>query len=289
MNVTYRDLVTGSIKLVSVPELYVRINEAVESPASTTAKIGQIISQDPALTAHLLRIANSPLYGFTSKIDTISRAVMVIGTRGLRDLALAASAVDVFSRIPGTTISMASFWRHSIFTGVIARLLAGRCNVLHSERLFVTGLLHDIGQLIIFYKLPEMARDVLNRSRGAGQVQHEVEREILGFDHAMVGGEILRTWNLPESISQAVTFHHEPSGADDYALEAAIVHLASSLASIGEGMTLGGGTYTPSMYDAVAWEQTRLSPDIADTILCEARPHFIAALSLFLPKTAAGS
>ena len=286
MSVTYRDLVTGSIKLVSVPELYVRLNEAVENPASTTAKIGQIISQDPALTAHLLKIANSPLYGFTSKIDTISRAVMVIGTRGLRDLALATSAVDIFSKIPGTMISMASFWRHSIFTGVIARILAGRCNVLHSERLFVTGLLHDIGQLIIFYKLPEMARDALYRSRSTGQLLHEAEREVMGFDHAMVGGEILRLWNLPVSLAEAVTYHHEPDGTDEYALEAAIIHLASSLASIGEGMTLSGGTYEPTVYDAISWERINQSPDITDTVLCEARPHFIAALSLFLPKTA---
>jgi HD-like signal output (HDOD) protein len=287
MSVTYRDLVTGSIKLVSVPELYVRLNEAVENPTTTTAKIGQIISQDPALTAHLLKIANSPLYGFTSKIDTISRAVMVIGTRGLRDLALAASAVDVFSKIPGTMISMASFWRHCIFTGVIARILAAKCSVLHCERLFVTGLLHDIGQLIIFYKLPEMAREALYRSRSTGQAQHEAERDVMGFDHALVGGAVLHLWNLPDGISEAVTYHHEPSGAKDYALEAAIVHLATSLASIGEGMSLTGKNPEPTMSDAVAWERTGLSAEITDAVLCEARPHFIAALSLFLPKTAA--
>lgn len=282
MSVTYRDLVTGSIKLVSIPELYVRLNDAVEAGEASTTEIGRIISQDPGLTAHLLRIANSPLYGFSAKIDTISRAVMVIGTRGLRDLVLAASAVDVFSKIPSNLISMASFWRHSIYTGVIARVMAEKCRVLHSERLFVIGLLHDIGQLILFYKIPELAREALYRSRSTGQPRYLAEREVLGFDHAQVGGELLRHWSMPESLCSAVAYHHEP--APTHGLETAIVHLADSLASTVEGNNLGD--HVPPCCDPVAWDMIDLAADTTDSILNDARPQFIAALSLFLPKTA---
>ena len=284
MGVTYRDLVTGSIKLVSVPELYVRIQEAVDSPTTSAATIGNIIGQDPALTAQLLKIANSPLYGFSNKIDTISRAIMVIGTRGLSDLVLAASAVDVFAKIPSHLINMASFWRHSIYTAVVARMIAARCNILHAERLFVSGLLHDIGELIIFYKLPEMGREALLRCRSLGQPLSQAEHEVMGFDHALVGGEILRKWNLPESIVEAVLYHHAPGEAGDYALEASVVHLATGLAAMGDGkdgIDQHGNVLLPG-----AWERTGLSEDITESLLSEARPHFISALSLFLPQAA---
>lgn len=287
MGVTYRDLVTGSIKLVSVPELYVRINEAVENPGASAAEIGKIISQDPALTAHLLRIANSPLYGYSTKIDTISRAIMVIGTRGLRDLVLAASAVDVFAKIPSEVLSIASFWRHSIYSAVIARILANKCNVLHSERLFVAGLLHDIGRLLIFYKLPEMAREALYQARSLNQMPCQAERDVMGFDHAEVGGEILRTWHLPESIAEAITHHHNPDGTIGYRLEAAIIHLANSLAHTVESGDPGDPLQ--SACHPVVWEVLNLSRENAGAVLGEARPHFIAALSLFLPKVAAAS
>lgn len=287
MGVTYRDLVTGSLKLVSVPELYVRIQEALESPTASAAKIGDIIGQDPALTAHLLRVANSPLYGFSNRIDTISRAIMVIGTRGLSDLVLAASAVDVFAKIPSHLINMASFWRHSVYTAVVARILAGKCNILHAERLFVSGLLHDIGELIIFYKLPEMGREALLRSRTLGQGLAQAEQDVMGFDHAAVGGEILRLWNLPDSIVEAVRCHHAPGTADEHGLEAAILHLATGLAAMGDGQDP-----TEQHGDALlpeAWTRTGLSEELTESILSEARPQFISALSLFLPKTASAA
>lgn len=281
MGLTYRDLVTGSINLVSVPELYVQINDLVENPTSSTTDIGNVISQDPALTARLLKIANSPFYGFSSKIDTISRAVMVIGTRGLRDLVLAASAVDVFSKIPSDAISMASFWRHSIYCGVIARALADKCHVLHSERLFVTGLLHDIGQLVIFHKLPEMAREALYSSQSKAQPMYQAEREVMGFDHAQVGGEILKTWQLPDSITEAIICHHQPGTADNYHLEASLIHIATYLACVVEGSS---AEERPSSIDPVAWQNCNLSEDIIDPLLQETRPQLIAALSMFLPK-----
>lgn len=284
MAVTYHDVVTGSIKLVSVPELYVRIHEAVESPNASTVEIGKIISQDPALTAHLLRIANSPLYGFSNRIDTISRAIMVIGTRGLSALVLAASAVDVFAKIPSDMINMASFWRHSIYSAVIARILANRCNILHSERLFVSGMLHDVGQLITFHKLPEMAREALFRCRDLGQTRYQAERDVMGFDHAQVGGEVLRSWRLPGSIVDAVAYHHEPTGAPDHGLEASITHVATCLASTVEASD--PGEHEISACEAAAWDRIGLRDAMAEAILNEARPHFIAALSLFLPKAA---
>ncbi len=167
---------------------------------------------------------------------------------------------------------------------MIARILATRCNILHSERLFVSGLLHDIGELIIFYKLPEMGRDALCRCRSLGEPLPEAEQEVMGFDHAQVGGETLRLWNLPESIVEAVRCHHAPAAAGEYSLEAAVLHLATGLAMMGDEITAAeqpGYALLPE-----AWARTGLSEDSAEAILGEARPHFISALSLFLPKTA---
>ncbi len=224
------DLIKGSVKLVALPEIFIKLNEMVEDPTASASDVGRLISQDPALTARLLRIANSPLYGFPSRIDSISRAITIIGLRGIRDLVLATTTVDMFSRLRFDFLDLRSFWAHSLYCAVGARLLAARCNALHLEPFFIGGLLHDIGQLIMLHKLPEMSREAHLRARDGGLPLAQMEREVIGFDHAQVGGELLRFWRLPQNIVSAVAFHHDPAAADSAPLSAAVVHIANHLA-----------------------------------------------------------
>ena len=121
----------------------------LEDPNTTANDLGRVIGRDTGLTARLLKIVNSAFYGFQSRIETVSRAVTIIGMRELRGLVLAASAIEAFSKVPNKVLNMANFWRHSVYCGVVAQLLAERSNVLHAERLFVAGLLHDIGLVAI--------------------------------------------------------------------------------------------------------------------------------------------
>lgn len=229
MSIRPEDLVKGAVRLAALPEVFLKVSRLVEEPRASGIMIARVIGEDPALTARLLRIANSPLYGFTARIDTISRAIAVIGIRGLRDLVLAYAAIDVLTRFKDGLIDMQSFRHRSLLCALTARLLAVSCRVIEPESLFASGLLHDIGQLIIAHKLPEMARETHLRARDSGMHLHHLERAVIGFDHAEVGGELLRQWQLPDHISEAVRYHHTPGEAQHSPMSAAIVHLASAV------------------------------------------------------------
>lgn len=280
-------LVKGVATLVSLPEVCTRVNDMVDDARSSAADIGNVICQDPGLTARLLKIANSSFYRFPSKIETVSRAVTIIGTRELRFLVLASCAIRSFDRLDNDLIDMASFWRHSLYTAVIARELAGRCNVLHRERLFVAGLLHDIGHLVMYNKIPDLVQVMLERANRSGEPLYQAERDVFDIDHGVVGAELLKLWNLPQSLQEAVEHHHEPQKAESYALEAAIVHIANSLARLAERGCTNAQDGPPIAPEA--WEITRLNGDIIEPTLIEARAQFIEALLLFLPGVLAGS
>jgi putative nucleotidyltransferase with HDIG domain len=159
----------------------------------------------------------------------VSRAVSIVGIRELRDLTLAMSAVEVFSSIPDDLIDMVSFWRHSVFCGLLAEALASHCSILHKERLFISGLLHDVGKLLIYCKLPEVASEILKQIDSGSEDVCLEERKLLEYDHAQVGAELLLLWQLPPSLQEAVAFHHAPELAENAQLETAIIHLANAV------------------------------------------------------------
>ncbi len=286
-----QDLVKGSIKLVSLPEIFIKINEMVDDPSSSASDVGRVITQDPALTARLLKIANSPLYGFPSRIDTVSRAITIIGMRGIRDLVLATSTIGIFSRLSSDFLDMDNFWRHSIYCGVLARLLAGQCNVLHVEPFFIGGLLHDIGQLIILNKLPEMAREAHLRAKDSNLPLTEMEREVIGFDHAEVGAELLRFWRLPVNILDAVAYHHRPAAAEDAPVNAALVHIANYFASLAYPLATREDSHetervSEMRIDSQAWAIAGLDEDDLSVIMDEAAVQFQAMQDLLLARAA---
>lgn len=280
-------LVKGVATLVSLPDVCLRVNDMVDDARSSAADIGSVIMQDPGLTARLLKIANSSFYRFPSKIETVSRAITIIGMRELRFLVLASSAVRSFDRLENNLVDMASFWRHSLYTAVIARHLAGHCNVLHRERLFVAGLLHDIGHLVMYNRIPDLVQVMLHRANRSGEPMYQAERDVFDIDHGVVGAELLKLWNLPESLQHSVEHHHEPQNAGAYGLEAAVVHIANSLAVLAERGSVNpadGPDIAP-----LAWEITRLNADLIEPTLLEARSQFLEALLLFLPGVLSGA
>ena len=278
------ELVSGAVRLVSLPEVCLRVNEMLDDPNTSAADFGRVISQDTGLTARLLKIVNSAFYGFPSRIETVSRAVAVIGLRELRGLVLAASAVETFSRIPNDVLNMVRFWRHSVYCGVVSKLLAERCHVLHSERLFVAGLLHDIGKLIICHRLPELARTAQRRIGEMQGFDFEIEQELMGFDHAEVGGELLAHWRMPQSLVNAVRYHHAPRSATDNLIEVALVHIANAMTGLAEQSLDVDVDMLIQPADPQAWEMVGLDPSVMDPVFTDAADQFVEALNMILPN-----
>lgn len=281
MRKTPNELVKGVDKLVSLPEVCFLVNDLVNDPNSDIRQIGSVISQDPDLTARLLKLVNSSYYGFTKPIDTVSRAILMVGLRELQHMVWASSAVETFNNLPPADANMASFWRHSIFTAVSARILARECHVLHPERLFVSGLLHDIGRLLIFHKLPDIAIEIIKIQKETPE-RHlsDIEKELLGFDHAELGKVLCESWQLPDSLADAIGNHHEPSFTGEYQLESALLHVANLMA---HALELGEEDSFEAMADPRAWEMLNLSNTTIKRVLQEAVLQFLEVLELLLP------
>lgn len=274
-------LVEGVDKLVSLPEVCFLVNDLVNDPLSDIDDIGHVISQDPDLTARLLKLVNSSLYGFEQRIETVSRAIMMVGLRELQNMVWASTAVETFSKLPPSEVNMASFWRHSIFSAVVARILARECNVLHPERMFVAGLLHDIGRLLLFTKCPDEVIEISKLQEQDPTVPlHELETQVLGYEHAELAAALMAQWNLPPSLREAVQFHHEPQHASEFALEASILHVANVMA---HALESGEEETLLDVCDERAWDLLNIPKTKIKRILHDAVLQFLEALELLLP------
>jgi putative nucleotidyltransferase with HDIG domain len=236
VKLTPQGLVEHIKELVMLPEVALRISGMADDPSSSAADIGREISKDAALTARVLRVANSPAFGQHGKIGTISRAITVLGVRQVRDLTVGLTAIRTFEGIANDLVTMESFWRHSVLCALAAGHIAARRRVGRNDALFVAGLLHDVGQLVLFNRAPELARQALLMSADAtgDEDLYLCERRLMGFDHAAVGVALAQNWGLPRSLQECIEFHHEPDRAVEYPLEVATVHIADSVAILAE-------------------------------------------------------
>lgn len=195
-------LVAKNKKLGSLPDIVDRVFQAMDDPNSTAAQIGKVINDDPALTARLLKLVNSPFYGFRSKIDTVFRAIALIGHNELRSVVLATSALKVFTGIPSDLVNMSLFWKRSLYTAVVARVLAAYRREKEIERYFIAGLLHDLGSLLLYLECPDEMSKALTSNQQDKIPLWEAEKQVLGYDHAEVGGALLKSWNLPPCFAR---------------------------------------------------------------------------------------
>jgi len=278
------DLVKDIGGLVTLPDVYLRINQLVEDPNSTTEDIAKVVSRDPSFTVRLLRVANSALYGRSSTIDTVSRAVTLIGTLQIRSLALSMSVASSFAGLPNELVSMENFWRHSLLCALVARHLAKEARRCDPEALFTAGLLHDIGELVIFNRMPEQAKEALLAVLDSQDEVpiHEAEHQIMGFDHSEVGGELARLWKLPALLEDCIAHHHDIENAKQFPRETALVHIANVVALMAELDTLDPEDVSP--IDPRAWEVTGLTEESVEPAVRQAQEEIIEAEKLFLDK-----
>ena len=283
--ISVETLVTRIEYLLSLPDAATRLNELLTDPDATSADIAEVVSLDPVLAARVLRVVNSASFGLRRKVDTISEAIVMIGTGELYSLVLATSAAQTFRNIPSKLVDMESFWQHSVRAALVARGLAESSLGRHRERIFLSALMHDVGKLVLYHQLPVISTQILEAVH-AGEAQDEAEAEaaVLGFTHADVGALLLDHWNVPASLSIPVRFHHRYGDAPEFGTEAALVHLGSKVSHL---MGRDRGAMEPAIPDLSpeAWTQAGCSPSDLDEVIIDVDMHWLEVMEIVAPAS----
>jgi putative nucleotidyltransferase with HDIG domain len=211
-----------SLSLVLMEVLHSFDNEEVD----VATLVGKI-SRDQGLTARILRVANSPFYGLPSRVSSIGEAVVVLGFNNIRSLAVAAGIINQFPPAEGKVFDRTQFWRHSIGTGVCAKVLAARFGK-DQEEAFTAGLLHDIGVLVLDAYFHQDFERVLAYGVAEDCFFTQAESAVLGLSHGAIGFEVARQWKFPPAIQCAIRDHHLPDSGTPASLTD-MVHLANVL------------------------------------------------------------
>ncbi|MBE0472084.1 MAG: HDOD domain-containing protein [Methyloprofundus sp.] len=224
------DLFKGDLHLSSPPTVYFKLQRLIEDPSKSLADAALIIEKDASLSLKLLKVVNSAFYGFPSKVTSIQQAINLIGTKELQNITLSTIVIEKFSDLPGGLMSMHDFWQRSLRCALIAQGIDCFLGKRFAQSVFICGILHNIGQLVFFRRLPELSREInlmleaqeytLNRD------EIKFERNIIGFDHYQTGAALTQLWQLPEIITQSIGLHASINTIDDYQEIASIIRVA---------------------------------------------------------------
>lgn len=222
-------LVARMSVLPSIPSVYFNILKELQSPYASMERIGELVSLDPAMKAKLLQVVNSAFFGISRQISNPLEAIQLLGVNTVRSLALSIHAFTCFDPIAPKRISYENVWNHCIAVGAFAKKITQRqeMDAAMVDEAFISGLLHDIGKLMLLANMPEQYESAIEQARLKGVPLVDVEREIFGATHASVGAYLLGLWGLPVPIVEAVALHHAPADAVEEAFTPlTAVHIA---------------------------------------------------------------
>jgi HD-like signal output (HDOD) protein len=274
--------------LFSLPDIALRINELLNQKNTTNEDLEEIIQHDPALTTQLLRLVNSSYYGFPQEIESLSRAISIIGQKELRMLVMATKVVDTFKGIPENLVDMNTFWYHSVTSAVIARLLARQFKQANIERFFIAGLLHSIGKLMFFTQYPKQSAEILALPDQSPKPQIQAEIDTFGFSHAEAGAALLENWGLPQSIWAMIASYLHPAQSEHSVEQACLLAIAADIANqIEPCVKIDLDFEEPELdFNQPAYQYLQLSPEQASEIIQEAVFESFEILSIIRPQAA---
>ncbi len=235
-------------ELPAIPALVMRALELIDDPRSHVNQLAEVLASDQALTAKILRLANSAYYSFPRKVSTITDAIVILGFSTLKSLIIAASTYNLLNKeVEGYGLAQGELWKHSISCAMTARLLARKIRFRNPETAFVAGLLHDIGKVVLNTYMKKEFEEILKYVE-ENQVPFMVaEKEIIGFDHAEIGAKVAEKWNFPEELVKAIRYHHEPLAVENKTGKANlsdITHLSDAIVlMMGFGLGVDGLMY----------------------------------------------
>ena len=216
-------------ELISLPEVYLKVRQLMDDPAADIYDFAEVISVDPNLSTRVLKVVNSAYFGFPEPVESIPRAINMIGIGPLHNMVLGISAISSLT-LPNDILPLNTFWRASLFSGVLARLLAEKLKLSKSDHLFIAGLLHEIGHLVLYSKFPLQALAAQKIADEQGQAIHEAEMQIMGHHYGDIGAMLMANWNLPDNLQTLTRYQPTPETATQDKVETALINLAHACA-----------------------------------------------------------
>lgn len=207
---TIENIVRQRLELPTPPNVVFRLLEVVKDDERSFKEIGDIVTKDPSLTARMMKVANSSIFGLSGKIRTIEGALTVLGINVIRNIALSFVIMDCVKVPSAGPFDIGYFWKRAITSAVAAETIASHIH-FQNEDTFLCGLLKDIGVLVMFRQMEKEYQQVLLMKAYAGSQSFPIEKQLLGFDHGELGGLMLKDWGLPESIYLPIFHHHSSS------------------------------------------------------------------------------
>ena len=255
--------------LPTLPHVVQKLASMIGRPNVSAEEIGTLIEKDQVLAAKVLRLANSPFYGFPSRIASVPHAVVVLGLNVVKGLTLRATAHDIMK-----DAGLGQLWRHSLGVAITAQLLGKRLEMKNVEEVFVAGLLHDIGKVILYVKWPDVGKKIKAANPSGDRPMMQIEQDLYEVSHAEVGGWLANAWHLPATLREPILFHHQPGAAQDAQLQTAVVHVADVLV---KSMACGnpGDEWVPPLSQQ-AWDLVGLDTESLAGCISKASEEFLA-------------
>lgn len=263
-----------------LPDAVVQIKRLIDDHATNMEDIAAVINYDPALTVQILKIANSALYKFPNKIDSVAKAIQVIGTNSVYDLVIACSICKTFSDLDSSIIDLERFWENSVFCGLLSKYFAERLLGRESERLFVSGLLHNIGELIMLRFNPDVAEKCAQINETETPLHLQLKH--LGATYADIGATLVKMWGIPDSIATPIRHQHF-SQSDAKTLDDKIIQLSYTLALDNCNPEIYAGH---ANLEVELYENLGLDNDDIDTAINHVGMQSLSVLAMFSPTAA---
>jgi putative nucleotidyltransferase with HDIG domain len=261
-----KNIIMDTKTLPALPSVIRKLDSISDNDKSSVQEMARIVSSDQVLSARILRLANSPSYGFC-RVSTISSAMILLGVNVVKSLALSSS---IFSIMEKDSIGL---WEHSLGVGAASNLIARRLGLPECEEIATAGLLHDIGKVIIAQKCSEAEHNILELVRDRSIFTIEAEREIITTDHAEVGGWLAKSWFLPDKLYEPIAFHHDVAASKKHRIKTAVVHTADVLIKA-SGFGNSGDRFVPPM-QKYAWDTLKLNDQLLTELVDEIEDKLI--------------